>query len=402
MVYTMLSLSERVSQISPSATLQMKARAKALKDQGVDVISLSAGEPDFETPAPIVKAAHAALDKGVSRYTATRGTDELIAAMQFKFKRDQKITYDASQVLSTVGAKCAISMALDALVGPGDEVIVLAPYWVSYTDQVKLSGATPVIVSAGEAEDYLPSADAIKKALTPRTKAIILNSPNNPTGMVYPEALLREIMHVLEGTNVWVISDEIYEHLVFDNEKHVSPASFSADALSRTIVVCGASKGYAMTGWRVGYVGGPKEAIAAIVKIQEQRYTCIPAISQAASAYALWENPELSAEIEKMRVAYQSRRDGAIKFLAQWPHIRYVKPRGAFYIMLDLSFAIGKVHKGALIKDDEDLALRLLSEAHVATVGGTPFGVPGCVRLSLASSMSDIEEGIKRIANYLR
>jgi aspartate aminotransferase len=397
----MLSLSERVLQISPSATLQMKARAKALKDQGIDVVALSAGEPDFETPPSIVRAAHAALEKGVSRYTATRGTDELIAAMQLKFLRDQKIKYDTSQVLSTVGAKCAISMALDALVGPGDEVIVLAPYWVSYTDQVKLSGATPVIVSAGADADYLPNAQSIKKAITPRTKALILNSPNNPTGMVYPEELLRQIMQVLSGTNVWVISDEIYEHLVFDNEKHVSPASFSADSLSRTIVVCGASKGYAMTGWRVGYVGGPKEAIAAIVKIQEQRYTCIPAIAQAASAYALQEDAELTAEIEKMRLAYQSRRDQAIQILAAWPHIKYVKPRGAFYIMLDLSFVVGTVHKGALIKDDDELALRLLSEARVATVAGSPFGMPGSVRLSLASSMQDIEEGLKRIANFV-
>lgn len=397
----MLSLSERVSKISPSATLQMKARAKALKDQGVNIIALSAGEPDFETPEAIVDMARKALDKGVSRYTATRGTDELIAAMQHKFARDQKVSYDASQVLSTLGAKCAISMALDALVGPGDEVIVLAPYWVSYTDQVRLSGAEPVIVYADANAGYLPTASAIKSAITPHTKALILNSPNNPSGAVYPGELLREIMQVLEGTDVWVISDEIYEHLVFDGEKHVSPASFSADALARTIVVSGASKGYAMTGWRVGYVGGPKEAIAAIVKIQEQRYTCIPAIVQAAAAYALKEDATVKAEIEKMRVAYQSRRDRLMLILAGLPHIKCVNPKGAFYAMLDLSFVIGKVHRGALIKDDDDLALRLLSEAHVATVAGTPFGVPGVVRLSLASSMEDIEEGIRRIADFV-
>jgi aspartate aminotransferase len=397
----MLSLSERVSKISPSATLQMKARTKALKDQGVNVIGLSAGEPDFETPDAIVRVAHEALEKGVSRYTATRGTDELIAAMQLKFARDQKVKYDPSQVLSTLGAKCAISMALDALVGPGDEVIVLAPYWVSYTDQVRLSGAEPIIVTATAEEGYLPSAKAIKAALTPRTKALILNSPNNPSGMVYPEKLLREIMQVLEGSDVWVISDEIYEHLVFDDMKHVSPASFSPDALARTIVVCGASKGYAMTGWRAGFVGGPKEAVAAIVKLQEQRYTCIPAITQAASAYALLEDAGLKVEIEKMRLAYQTRRDGAVKILAGLPHIRYVKPNSAFYIMLDLSFVIGTVHRGTLIKNDDELALRLLSEAHVAVVAGTPFGVPGSVRLSLASSMEDIAEGIKRIADFV-
>jgi aspartate aminotransferase len=321
--------------------------------------------------------------------------------MQLKFARDQKVKYDASQVLSTLGAKMAISMALDALVGPGDEVIVLAPYWVSYTDQVRLSGAEPVIVTATAEQGYLPTAAAIKAAITPRTKALILNSPNNPSGAVYPEKLLREIMQVLEGSNVWVISDEIYEHLVFDNEKHVSPASFSPDALARTIVVCGASKGYAMTGWRVGYVGGPKEAVAAIVKLQEQRYTCIPAITQAAAAFALLENAAVTAEIEKMRLAYQSRRDRLMKILEGMPKIRCVRPKGAFYAMLDLSFVIGKELRGSVVKNDEELALRLLSEAHVATVAGTPFGVPGCVRLSLASSMEEIEEGIKRIADFV-
>lgn len=397
----MLSLNDRVMKIAPSATLQMKARTKALKDQGINVIPLSAGEPDFETPESIVAVAHEALKKGVSRYTATRGTDELISAMQLKFARDQRVRYDATQVLSTLGAKCAISLALDAVAGPGDEVIVLAPFWVSYTEQVRLSGAQPVIVTATAEEGYLPSASAIKAAITPRTKAIILNSPNNPTGAVWNEKLLREIMQVVEGTNVWVISDEIYEHLVFDDEKHVSPASFSDDALSRTIVICGGSKGYAMTGWRVGFVGGPKDIVAAMVKLQEQRYTCIPAICQAAAAYALLEDAALTKQIEVMRSAYQQRRDRLMQILTQLPDIKTVRPKGAFYALLDLSKVIGKEHRGAKVVSDEDLALRLLSEAQVATVAGTPFGVPGCVRISLASSMADIEEGVKRIAQWM-
>ena len=397
----MLSLSERVRQISPSATLQMKARAKALQGQGVKVVSLSAGEPDFETPQPIIDAAHQALDKGVSRYTASRGSDELIFAMQTKFDRDQGVKYEASQVLSTLGAKAAISLALDALVGPGDEVILFAPYWVSYPEQVRLSGAESVVVPSSKENGYLPTVDAIKAAISERTKAIIINTPNNPSGAVWNEQLLRELMKLLEGSDIWVISDEIYEHLVFDSEKHFSVASFSEDALSRTISISGASKGYAMTGWRVGVVGGPSEAVSAMVKLQEQRYTCIPAISQAAAAFALLETEPVKQEIEKMRKAYQERRDQLMEILKEMPNISCALPKGAFYALLDLSSCIGKEHKGSLVKNDEELALRLLSEAHVATVAGTPFGMPGTVRISLASSMADIEEGIRRIANWM-
>ncbi len=396
-----LSLHPRVLQLSPSATLQMQAKAKALKDQGVSVVVLSAGEPDFETPKVIVEVAKLALDKGVSRYTAVRGSDELIKAMQLKFKRDQKVHYGPLQVLSTVGAKSAIAMALESVAGPGDEVIILAPFWVSYPEQVRLTGAKPVIVSASQKQNYVPTAEMIKSAITPRTKAIILNSPNNPTGAVFSEQVLREIMEVLVGTSIWVISDEIYEHLVFDGEKHVSPASFSADAYARTLVISGASKGYAMTGWRVGVVGGPLPLVDAMVKLQQQRYSCIASISQAAAAYALQETPELCVEIENMRLAYQARRDEVMHLMKELPHVKCIKPKGAFYAFLDFSEWMGKMHRGSLIENDEILALRLLSEAHVAVVSGTAFGAPGCVRLSIASSMPDIREGMKRIQNWL-
>lgn len=397
----MLSLSERVRKIAPSATLQMKAKAKVLKDQGIKVVSLSAGEPDFETPKPIVDAARVALDKGVSRYTGSRGTDELISAMQTKFERDQGVKYDATQVLSTLGAKSAISMALDALVGPGDEVILFAPYWVSYPEQVRLSGAEPVVVSSSKENGYLPTIADIKAAITDKTKVVILNTPNNPSGAVWNEALLKDFMKLLEDTDIWVISDEIYEHLLFDSQKHFSVAAFSQDAYNRSIVISGASKGYAMTGWRVGVVGGPKEAISAMVKLQEQRYTCIPAISQAAAAFALLETEPVKNEIETMRKAYEERRNELVKILEDMPNISCAVPKGAFYALLDLSSCIGKEVKGSVVKNDEELALRLLSEAHVATVAGTPFGVPGTVRISLASSMTDIEEGVRRIARWM-
>ncbi len=396
-----LLLHQRVLQLSLSATLQMQARAKALKDQGISVVALSAGEPDFETPKVIVEAAKQALDKGVSRYTAVRGSDELIKAMQLKFLRDQKVSYGPLQVLSTVGAKSAIAMALESVAGPGDEVIVLAPFWVSYPEQVRLAGAKPIIVSASAEQNYIHTAAMIKAAITKNTRAIILNSPNNPTGAVFSEQVLREIMEVFVGTAVWVISDEIYEHLVFDEEKHVSPASFSPDAYARTVVISGASKGYAMTGWRIGVVGGPLAIVDAMVKLQQQRYSCIASISQAAAAFALQETPELKSEIEKMRGAYQTRRDEVMRMLKNLPGVTCIKPKGAFYAFLDFSKWMGKMHKGALIDNDDILAMRLLNEAHVAVVSGAAFGAPGCVRLSIASSLPDITEGMKRIQTWL-
>lgn len=396
-----LKLSERVKNLSLSATLEMQSKAKKLKDEGVSVAALSAGESDFETPRPIIEAAKIALDKGVSRYTAVRGSDELIKAMQLKFKRDQKVSYDAKQVLSTVGAKAAIILALESMVGPGDEVIVLAPYWVSYPEQVKLAGATPVIVSASAPEGYIPSAQKIKAAITVKTKAIIINSPNNPTGVVFDEKVLREIMDVVAGTSIWVISDEIYEHLIFDGLKHVSPAALSKDAYDRTLVISGTSKNYAMTGWRVGVVGGPQLLVDAMVKLQQQRYSCIAAISQSAAVYALTEPEELKPYIEEMRAAYEKRRNMLMEILPQLKNVSCVRPEGAFYGFLDFSAWIGQNHRGAFIKNDEELALRLLSEAHVALVSGTAFGAPGCLRLSIASSAENIREGLKRISNWL-
>jgi aspartate aminotransferase len=396
-----LLLHQRVLHLSPSATLQMQGKAKILKDQGVSVVALSAGESDFETPMVIVDAAKKALDKGVSRYTAVRGSDELIKAMQLKFLRDQKVSYSSLQVLSTVGAKSAIAMALESVAGPGDEVIVLSPFWVSYPEQVRLTGANPVFVSASAEQNYIPTADMIKAAVTTKTKAIILNSPNNPTGAVFSEQVLREIMEIFVGTAVWVISDEIYEHLVFDSEKHISPASFSPDAYARTVVISGASKGYAMTGWRVGVVGGPLPIIDAMAKLQQQRYSCIASISQAAAAFALQETPELKNEIEKMRITYQMRRDEVMHMIKNLPEITCVKPKGAFYAFLNFSKWMGKIHRGILIENDDCLALRLLSEAHVAVVSGAAFGAPGCLRLSIASSLPDILEGMKRIQTWL-
>ncbi len=396
-----LKLHERVIKLVPSATLAMAAKTKALKDRGVHVISLSAGEPDFLTPKPIMDAVRQAMEGDVGHYTPVRGTDALVESIRIKFKRDQNLSYAPNQILSTVGAKSAIAMAIEAVAGPGDEVIVFAPFWVSYPEQVRLVGAKPVIVEGRVSQAYLPTAEALRAAITPRTKAMIINSPNNPSGAVYPESLLKELMATLRGTGIWVISDEIYEHLIYDDAKHVSPASVSEDAYARTVVITGASKGYAMTGWRIGIVGGPQDLVAAMTKLQSQRDTCLPGITQAAAAFAFLETPELKEHIELMRKSYEDRRNRALYLLSKIRGVDCHKPRGAFYALVDVAEHIGQSYHGSVIEDDIVLATRLLEEAHVATVAGTPFGVPGTLRISLASSMPDIEEGIHRIATWL-
>ncbi len=376
-----MKLSNRVLSLGASATLAMKARTKALEDQGIRVISLSAGEPDFETPACIVKAAHAALDKGVSRYTGVRGNDALVNAMRAKFKRDQGLDYGPAQVLSSTGAKGSLALAFDALLNPGDEAIILTPYWVSYPEMVKLAGATPVFAK--------PTLESIEAAISAKTRVLVVCSPNNPDGSLFPKSFMKALMRRLEGTDIWVISDEIYEHLVFDGLKVTSPASVSADAGARTVVINGVSKGYAMTGWRVGIAGGPESAIGAMAKLQEQRYTCIPTICQAAAAYALHEPDELKEEIAKMRAAYEHRRDVFMAEIAKIPGVTCQKPQGAFYAFPNLGV------------DDVEFANRLLSEAHVGVVPGGAFGAPGHVRISLASSLEDIVAGVRAIHQML-
>ena len=292
----MINLSTRIRELAPSATLAMKARAKTLSDQGIQVISLGAGEPDFETPACIIEAAHAALKRGVNRYTPCRGTDELIAGIQAKFQRDQGISYASGQVMATVGAKSALALALDSLLEPGDEAIVLKPYWVSYPELVKLAGAKAIFVV------YVLK--QLEEAINPKTRVLILNSPNNPAGFVLGKDFLESLAKIMEDRNIVLISDEIYEHLVFDGLKHISIASLSENMREKTLVITGISKGYAMTGWRVGIAAGPAPLIQAMAKLQEQNTTCVAGICQAAAAYALSEPECVRVEIERMPSPY--------------------------------------------------------------------------------------------------
>jgi aspartate aminotransferase len=391
----------RMNAVKPSATLAMSAKAKALIKQGAPVMNLSAGEPDFPTPACIVDAARAVMGQRAQHaYTNPRGTDELIAAMQQKLQREQKVAYDVSEVLSTVGTKGALMLAIDALVGPGDEVVLFAPYWVTYADLVRLAGATPVVVPTRRQDGYQPSLAAFDAALSPRTKMVILNSPNNPTGAGWPEATLRAVMNRLKGTDAWVISDEIYEKLVYDGFTHVSPASFDDDARARTVYVGGVAKAYAMTGWRVGVAAGPKLAIDAMLTLQGQRTTCATALAQTAAAYALREGDDVRAAVDEMRAAYVKRRQLVLERARAIPGVEVHAPEGAFYVFLDVSRRLPGRIRGDVIADDVALATRLLEERHVATVMGSAFDGPGCLRVSYAASEATLNEGFDRLAAF--
>lgn len=392
----------RMAAVRPSATLAMAAKARALAKSGIDVANLSAGEPDFKTPECILEAARKVLgERGTHQYTPARGTDELVDAMRAKLRREQGVEYKPEEVIATIGTKGALMLALDALVGPGDEVILFAPYWVTYADLVRLAGGTPVVVQTRREEGYRPRIDELQAAITPRTKLAIICSPNNPTGAGWPEETLRAVYRTLEQTNAWVISDEIYERLVYGGFKHVSPVSFSEDAKNRTLWVGGVAKAYAMTGWRVGVAAGPKPLIDAMLTLQSQRTTCASGIAQAAAAYALREPVEVTEAVELMRSTYEKRRRLVLERAKSLPGVEVHPPEGAFYAFLDIRNRLPAKHKGRELKDDVALAELLLSEAHVALVPGSPFDAPGALRLSYAASEATIEKGFDRVAAFL-
>jgi aspartate aminotransferase len=395
------SLSKRVSELRPSATLAMAQAARELKAAGIDVMTLSAGEPDFNTPKAICEVAKAAIDAGKHHYSPICGNNTLISAMREKFERDQHVGYNADEVMATVGAKSAILLALNALINEGDEVILCAPYWVSYEAQVELAGGRVVIVQCSLEDNFMPTKEALKKAITPKTKALILNSPNNPSGAVISKEQLEGIAEVLHTTGIWLISDEIYERLLFDGAEHISPARLSPDMRERTIVISGASKAYAMTGWRLGVVAGHKKIIAAMAKLQGQETTCLPEFIQEAGAFAFRENADVKLALQSMLKAYTNRRDRALEIFKEMPGVSAYKPQGAFYIWADFNAYVGKEIRKKLVKDDIDLAERILREAHVATVPGGPFGGGGYLRLSIASSYEDIEKALFRIRDWL-
>jgi len=373
----------------------MAARAAKLREQGHRVFAFGVGEPDFETPAYIRDAAKAALDRGASHYTAVTGTPELKRAICKAVARDRGWEPTVDQITVSCGAKHALFNLALALYEPGDEVIIPAPYWVSYPEQVRLAGATPVIVPTREEDGWQLTKEALAYALTPRTKAIILCTPSNPTGSAYSRERLLELVSVLASADCWIIVDEIYAELVYDGFEHHSLAALAPELRERIIVVDGVSKAYAMTGWRIGWSIAPKTVAKALDVIQGQSTTNATAVAQAAAVAAL-EGPR--DEVRAMCSTFEQRRNRMVEGLRAIPGLNCRMPEGAFYAFADVRGLYGKQPSGrAPLASDEDVAFWLLDEAHVAGVPGTPFGAPGYIRFSYASSIETIDAGIAAI-----
>lgn len=394
---TSLRLSRRVQRIQPSATLALTARAKALKAQGQDVVALTAGEPDFETPLHVRESAMAELKKGgvVGRYTPVAGLPDLLKAVANKFQRDNGLTYKPEQVLVSCGAKHSIFNALSALVEDGDEVLIPAPYWVSYPEMCNFLGARPVVLDTSRTGMVL-TPEALKAAITPRTRVLLVNSPGNPTGAVWSEQQQRDLAAVLEGSGVYVLSDEIYEKLVYEG-KHFSFAAASADAFARTITINGGAKAFAMTGWRVGYAAGPRPVIEAMIALQSHSTSNPATVSQVATIKALEKDP---VELPEWRACYLRRRDAFLAALNALPGVSCAKPGGAFYVFPDIRGWLGKRHGDTALNTDTDVCEALLAKSLVATVPGVEFGAPGFLRISYALSDRDVAEAIKRIREF--
>jgi len=396
---TPIKLASRLDPIKPSITLAVTAKAARLKADGVDVISFGAGEPDFDTPSHVKDAAKAAIQSGFSKYTPTPGIPELRRAIAAKHQRENGLTYDEGEIIASVGAKHALYNAFQALVNEGDEVIVPAPYWVSYPDMVKLAGGKPVIVETRVEDGFVPRPEAIRAALTDRTVAIVLNSPSNPTGAVWSREALEGIAHVLTGHGCMIVSDDIYEHLIYTGDKFLNILNVAPHLRERTIVVNGLSKSFAMTGWRIGWAAGPKPFIAAMQKIQDQSTSNPTSIVQKAAVAALTGGNEC---VEQMRVKFDERRRYIEGRFAAMPGVKCPPIHGAFYAFPDVRELLSRTYKGEVIGSDSRLAELLLEDFSVAVVPGTPFGAPGFLRLSFATSMAQLEKGLDRIEACVR
>ncbi len=393
----MFRLSDRAQRMTESATLKMAQLARQLAADGHDVINLSLGEPDFDTPEHIKLSAIQSIQEGNTKYTPVAGTLELRTAISNKFLRDNNIQYGTDQIIVSNGAKQCVANLCMALLQSGDEVILFSPYWVSYYEIIKLCGATPVSLFAGVERDYKPTTDQLKQAITPNTKMLIFSSPCNPTGTVFSENDLNEYAKILkEYPDILVVSDEIYEYIQFES-KHFSIASIP-HMLNRTATINGFSKGFSMTGWRLGYMGGPKDVIEAAIKIQGQFTSGAAAFTQKAAAYAL--DSDLTPT-RLMCSQFQIRRDLLLSELKKIPEWKVNKPQGAFYVLPDVSSCFNKRFDAVPIQTSEDLSMFLLKEAKVAVVNGTAFGAPDCIRISYSLSEEKIIETIKRIRQAL-
>ncbi len=384
-------------EMEESATIAMSRKSRELKGEGKDIISLSLGEPDFFTPQFIKDAASKAMEDNFTMYTPVEGYDDLRESISLKFKRDNGLNYAKDQIVVSTGAKQSIANVVLSLIGPGDEVIVPAPYWVSYLEIVKVAEGKSVVVNAGIEDDFKVSAEDLERAITPKTKLIIFSTPCNPTGSVYSKEELKAWAEVLQRhPNVMVIADEIYEHINFTG-KHESLAQFP-EIYNQVITVNGVSKAWAMTGWRLGYIGAPKEIASACNKIQGQFTSGTCSITQKAAIAAMKAEPTV---LKDMITAFHSRRDLVISALNTIKGVKTNLPEGAFYVFPDISYFIGKSYEGTTMKTAEDLAMFLLSDALVALVSGEAFGDPNCIRISYAASEETLTEAMKRIKTSL-
>lgn len=389
----MEKLAQRVKALTPSSTLAITAKAKELKAQGADVIGLGAGEPDINTPENILQAAARSMEAGHTKYTPSGGLPALKKAIISKLERDQRLTYEASEIIVGVGAKHVLYTLFQVLLNEGDEVIIPIPYWVSYPEQVKLAGGQPIYINATADTDYKISAAQLAEAVTDRTKAVILNSPSNPSGMVYTADELRELAEVCREKDIWIVSDEIYEKLLYGSVEHVSIAELSDDAKKRTIIINGVSKSHSMTGWRIGYAAGDREIIKAMTDLASHS-TSNPVTTSQYAAIEAYNGPQDA--VETMRTAFEERLEAIYPKVAAIPGFQLLKPQGAFYLLPDVSEAAQKTGYQSV----DEYAEALLTEANVAVIPGSGFGSPDTVRLSYATSMDQLTEAVSRIHRF--
>jgi len=394
-----MKLSQRIRRLKPSATLAVDAKAKAMRAKGIDVINLSAGEPDFDTPEHIRKAAQEALDSGFTRYLPAAGLPELREAVCSRIKEDYGLDFRPEEVVITCGAKQAIYNLAQALLDPGDEVLILSPYWVSYPPIVELAEGRPVVVPSKAERNFEPELSEIEARITERTRGIILNSPSNPTGCIYSREFLSGVAELVKRHGLWVISDDIYDRLRFDGRAPENILSVAPDLRERVILVNGVSKTYAMTGWRIGWAVGPEEVIKALAKLQGQSTSNATAFAQKAAVTALTGPQDCVAE---MRRAFAERAEFLFRALSEIPGLKPVRPQGTFYLFCDFSsYYGGKTREGRTIKDSVGLAEYLLEEGKVATVPGIAFGEDRFLRISFAQDLKTLREAIRRIESVL-
>lgn len=393
-----MNYSKKAMNITPSITLAITAKAKELKEAGVDVVSFGAGEPDFNTPKNIMDAAIKSMEEGKTKYTPTSGIIELREAICKKLKEDNNLSYNSNEIIVSTGAKQCLADAFMAILNPGDEVIVPIPYWVSYPELIKLADGVPVFVEGKEENDYKYTLESLNKVVNDNTKAIIINSPNNPTGTVYSIEELKEIAEFAQKHDLIIISDEIYEKLIYDGKKHVSVASLSEDAYNRTIVINGFSKSYAMTGWRLGYAAGSAEVIKLMTSVQSHITSNTNSIAQYAGVEAL-NGPK--DEIEKMVKKFEERRNLMIDRIKNITGLSVIRPEGAFYVMINLKNYLGKSINENVINNSVDFSRELLEHEKVAVIPGSAFGLDKYIRLSYATSEELILKGLDRIESFL-